>query len=383
MGTKSSSTVEAIQAIYEQIDNLGKQPISDEEIQRAKDAILNSFVFNLDSPDKLLREQMAYAFYGYPADFLEKYRQGIEKVGRADVARVATQYLHKDKLAVLVVGNTAEFDKPLTSLGSVTKVDITIPPPPGEQQEPTAKPAGSNPAGSSPAGSNPASSNPEGKTLAAKVVAALGGEAKLQSIKSLHSKFTATQAGGEPTSLEATIVFPDHMRVNIQTPGGLLSIVVSPSVGFMSAEGRGLRDMPAAQKAETMEQIKRDLVYLGQHLNDPAFSFAATGKEKVGDIEASIVDVSGNGTAMRWYVDPESGRVLRETYSAVGSSGPFKGETDLDDWKTSDGLTLPYSHKNKQDGQDSSTVQFSAIETNPTVDPKLFEKPASEAKPAQ
>jgi zinc protease len=76
---------------------------------------------------------MAYEFYGYPADFLEKYRVGIEKVQTADVTRAGTKYLHKEKLAVLVVGNTSEFDKPLSSLGPVTTVDITIPPPPGEK----------------------------------------------------------------------------------------------------------------------------------------------------------------------------------------------------------------------------------------------------------
>jgi zinc protease len=48
---------------------------------------------------------------------------------------VAAKYVHKDQLAVLVVGNAAEFDKPLSSLGTVTDVDITIPPPPGEKQE--------------------------------------------------------------------------------------------------------------------------------------------------------------------------------------------------------------------------------------------------------
>jgi len=36
-------------------------------------------------------------------------------------------------LAVLVVGNTSGFDKPLASLGQVTPVDITIPPPPREK----------------------------------------------------------------------------------------------------------------------------------------------------------------------------------------------------------------------------------------------------------
>jgi zinc protease len=136
MGTKSTSTVESIQALFADIDRLGKEPISEDEIKRAKDSILNSFVFNFDSPDKVLRERMAYEYYGYPADFLERYRAGIEKVTPADVARAATKYLHKDQLAVLVVGNSAEFDKPLTSLGTVSNVDITIPPPPGEPEAP-------------------------------------------------------------------------------------------------------------------------------------------------------------------------------------------------------------------------------------------------------
>ena len=140
MGTKSSTTAESIQALDEQIDNVSKHPISDDEIKRAKDSILNGFVFNLDSPDKILRERMAYEFYGYPQDYLEKFRAGVEKVAPADVARVATKYLHKDQLAVMVVGHSSEFDKPLPSLGPVTKIDISIPPPPGEPG-PAAKPA--------------------------------------------------------------------------------------------------------------------------------------------------------------------------------------------------------------------------------------------------
>jgi len=105
MGTKSERTAEAIQALYEDVDNLQRNPITDAEIKRAKDAILNSFIFNFDTPDKVLHERMAYEFYGYPLDFLEKYRAGIEKATKEDVNRVAGKYLHKDQLAVLVVGN--------------------------------------------------------------------------------------------------------------------------------------------------------------------------------------------------------------------------------------------------------------------------------------
>jgi zinc protease len=141
MGTKSATTLESIQALDEQIDDVSKHPITDAEIKLAKDAILNSFIFNLDSPEKILRERMAYEFYGYPQDYLEKFRLGVEKVTPADVARAASKYLHKEKLAILVVGNSGEFDKPLSSLGPVTNIDIMIPPPPGEPPEPPAKPA--------------------------------------------------------------------------------------------------------------------------------------------------------------------------------------------------------------------------------------------------
>jgi zinc protease len=128
--TKSKTTIESIEALDEEIADLAKRPIDDEEIKRAKDSILNAFVFRFDSPAKVLREKMAYEFYGYPLDFLENFQKGIEGVTKEDVAHVAAKYIHREQMAVLVVGNVSEFDKPLSSLGTVTKLDIAIPPPP-------------------------------------------------------------------------------------------------------------------------------------------------------------------------------------------------------------------------------------------------------------
>jgi zinc protease len=135
MQTKSGTTVAGIQALYEEIDNIhGKDPDA-AELQRAKNQILNSFIFRFDTPEKVLAEKMAYEFYHYPLDFLERYRSEIEKVTAQQVTQVARKYLQKDQLAVLVVGNNGDFDKPLSSLGPVAKVDITIPPPPKELME--------------------------------------------------------------------------------------------------------------------------------------------------------------------------------------------------------------------------------------------------------
>jgi zinc protease len=130
MQTKSSSTVEGILGLHAEIDDLLKNPPTAEELKRGKDNILNSFIFQFDTPEKVLHEKMAYEFYHYPLDFLERYRSEVEKVTTDDVARVSRKYVHKDGVAVLVVGNDSEFDKPLSSLGPVTHVDISIPPPP-------------------------------------------------------------------------------------------------------------------------------------------------------------------------------------------------------------------------------------------------------------
>jgi zinc protease len=129
--TKSSTTVAAAKAMLDEIGRLKTVPPTPTELKNAKDQVLNSFIFHYDSPDKTLAEQVTLALYGYPSDFLEKYKTAIEKVTSADVTRVANKYIDASKLAIVVVGNGKEFSSPLSSLGTVKDVDITIPPPPG------------------------------------------------------------------------------------------------------------------------------------------------------------------------------------------------------------------------------------------------------------
>ena len=138
MGTKSESTAAAIDALFEEIDNLYKKPVTAEELERAKESILNSFIFRFDSKQKVLNEKMLYEFYGYPPDFLERYRPAVEKVTAADVERVARKYVHRDKIVLLVVGKAEDFDRPLSSFGSVQTIDITIPDPPKAPAPPSA-----------------------------------------------------------------------------------------------------------------------------------------------------------------------------------------------------------------------------------------------------
>jgi zinc protease len=129
--TKSATTVDATKAALGEIAALPTGGFTAEELKRAKDNILNSFLFRYDSKDKVLAERERLEFYGYPADYLETYKAQLEKVTLADLDAAAKKYIHPDKLAILVVGNGPEIKPGLDALelGPVKPVDITIPMP--------------------------------------------------------------------------------------------------------------------------------------------------------------------------------------------------------------------------------------------------------------
>jgi zinc protease len=137
--TKSPSTVEATKAALAEIAGLNVRPFTEEELDRAKDNILNSFLFRYDTRDKVLAERERLQFYGYPANYLETYKAALEKVTLADLTADAKKYIHPEKLAVLVVGNGSEIKPGLDelNLGPVHSIDITIPQP---HRQPRAQP---------------------------------------------------------------------------------------------------------------------------------------------------------------------------------------------------------------------------------------------------
>ena len=136
--TKSESTVDATRLALEEIAGLAQRPFTEEELKRAKDNILNGFLFRYDTKEKVLAERERLEFYGYPADYLETYEAALKKVTLADVTAAAKKYIHPNALAVLVVGNGPEIKPSLDALnlGPVHPIDITIPQPPNSGQAP-------------------------------------------------------------------------------------------------------------------------------------------------------------------------------------------------------------------------------------------------------
>ena len=356
MSTKSPTTIQSIELVKKEINDLQTTPFTAEELQHAKDTLLNAFVFTMDSKAKVLNQRVLLEFYGYPADYLQKYQHGIEAVTAADVERVAKKYVHPDQLAVLVVGNEKDFDKPLATVGKVTPIDITIP-------DSSPKPA------TAAATTTATTTSADASALVKKVQDFVGGKAavdKLQATKIVSSRTAKTPGGDIDVEMEQTVQYPESVYQVVKTPMGEMTTVMTPSTAFANTP-MGIQDLPASARADG----RFDLLMVLKSMDK--YTFAATGSEKVGDVNATIVTVSRDGASAKWYVDPATGRILRTVRNTP------RGEVvaDFGDWKAFSGLNLPGSFTLMMNGEKQGSATIKTVEVNPTVDPKIFQKPAS------
>lgn len=124
--TKSESTAKAIGMIRDIIAGMTQEPVTPQELDLAKESIINTFIFGFAKPEAVVNQQARLEYYGYPKDYLERYRENIAKVTADDVLRAAKKHLHPDALVISVAGNDNAFDKPLSTFGRVTDIKLEI-----------------------------------------------------------------------------------------------------------------------------------------------------------------------------------------------------------------------------------------------------------------
>lgn len=122
--TKAETTVKVISLMKEIIAGMTKEEVTDQELSAAREYIINSFMFGFTSPSAIVTQRARLEFYNYPSDYLEKYRDNIAKVSKADILTAARKYLKPDFFKIVVVGDGVKFDKPLSTFGKVETLDI-------------------------------------------------------------------------------------------------------------------------------------------------------------------------------------------------------------------------------------------------------------------
>jgi zinc protease len=126
--TRSETTVTLVTALRQELDKIRNAPVSPAELAYAKESTLNSFVFSVQEPSQTLSRLMRYEYFGYPKDFLFRYRKAIEATTAEQVQAAAQKFLKPEQFVTLIVGNRKVLAPDLAKLKQpIEAIDITIP----------------------------------------------------------------------------------------------------------------------------------------------------------------------------------------------------------------------------------------------------------------
>lgn len=357
--TKSNTTVKMVRSIEKELNDVVQNGITDEELKFAKDNYLNSFVFRYDTKSKIIRQLLTLEFYGYPKDFITKQQQETQNATKQSVNEAIRKRWKPELVSLLVVGKDSDFDEPLSSLGNVRTIDITIPSPP--EKIPDATPQ----------------TIAKGKDILKKTLAAMGG-AKVLEIKDMVevTKMSISTGGGDmQADVTATLVAPNKLIQQMKLPFGEMSFIYNGAQGWMKS-AQGVRDMPGSQLEDIVKEIAGNMFSVLQNFEKPDYSVQFFKEEKAEGKTLNVVIVkhTPTNTTMRFFIDAQTNLITKKVARGRTRQGPADIEEQFSDYRDVNGVKIPFKTTGLADSKKQTEIIISSVTINGGVNPELFKK---------
>jgi predicted Zn-dependent peptidase len=120
--TKNENVPRAVGAILEEMRRLQEHPVTPEELERAKDSLINSFVFRFSSRFSTVNQLLTLEVDDYPPDYYKTLLDRYRAVTVEDIQRVALRYLRPDATTVMAVGDVSKFESALEVFGPLHRL---------------------------------------------------------------------------------------------------------------------------------------------------------------------------------------------------------------------------------------------------------------------
>lgn len=336
--TRSEATAEAINSVRREMEKLQEEPVSDQELEDTKNAILNSLVFRTDSRSSVLRQRMNNEYLGLPADAFETYIEELREVTPADIQRVAQEYMRPGEMKILVVGNGDELGDQLQQFGEIREVDITI----RESLEEEEVIAGD------------ASQGQEWINRMASAIMPNGGITG--SVVMDADNNIQTPQGEMTMGITQTIDFKsERIEADISAPMGQISMTIEDGQGSMMMGGNQMPMQPA-QKDQMLAELYRSPIYLAMNKDELNVEFM--GMEEMDGNTYAHVRVNDEIT-LNLYLDPDTSLPMVTTYRTFNPQVGATVTVQLNsmDWRENGGVLMPYEMISYADGEQvSSTI---------------------------
>jgi zinc protease len=130
---RTDVTEGAMKEFMYELNRLRNEPVSADELDNAKRAIIGSFALSLEQPTTLLQNIITQKLYNLPADYWDTYPQKVSAITAADVQAAAQKYIDLGHLQVVAVGDASKAREILAKYGKVELYDADGKPVPGSE----------------------------------------------------------------------------------------------------------------------------------------------------------------------------------------------------------------------------------------------------------
>jgi zinc protease len=372
--TRSATTGETLRLIIDEIWKLLRDPVGDRELSGAQEYLTGSFPLTIETPSQIAMQILNAVFFGLSLNDLQTFRERVNAVSPDDIMRVSRNYLHPDKLTIVLVGDASAFVKQLPGAG-FDQFDVI----PASELDLFSSDLRRK-AASTRGGYHPAAYLQRADRLTAdpakpwldKAIAAKGGLAKLKTIRTVRAETTTTvraQTGTVTFPSTAWIEYPDRFRLDAETPGGKLAQVYADG-HYWVQDASGVKEMPEEGRAPMQSAIQRDIIRV--------LVKAGGGQLLVREIDSDgpllvAVEVSGDGLSpLSLYINRDNGLIEKARYTS-GSEG--RSEERYSDYRSVNGVQFAFHTVLKRGSLPEIERDVKTIRYNVALPAGLFVKP--------
>jgi zinc protease len=382
--TRSETTGETLRLMIDEVWKLQRDRVGDRELAGAQEYLTGSFPLTIETPSQIALQILNVVFFGLNMNDLQTYRERVNVVSVEDVQRAARTYLHPDRLTIVLVGDASAFVKQLAGAGFdrfevISAADLDL-------SSPDLKRKGTPGRG----GLQPVSYLVPGNAMTAmtamtndqtdpatallhKAIAAKGGLAKLQAIRTVRAEGTMTSQslkGPIPFPMVTSIEYPDHFRVDADMPGGKVAQVYADG-HYWIEDSRGVNELPPEARGPIQSSVQRDIVRV--------LVRAGSGKLVVRDIDSDTpslgaIEISGEGMSpLTLLINRDNGLIEKARYVAQPEG---KSEEDYSDYRNVGGIQVPFHTVVRRAGLSPIERDLKTIRYNIPLPAGLFVKPS-------
>ena len=260
---------------------------------------------------------------------------------------------------------------------------LPLPVPSPRPPAPAASPGTTGGAGAQSAGPQasprPTPATPSADDILNKYVAAIGGQAAIDKIKSRVMKGSVANANGMTGTYEIGQIAPDKGYESIVTARGGMERAVNGATGWERNQ-QGVRDLTGQQLSDLKLSMQ---LFRNFKLKEQYTSLRLGRKDKIGEREVYVLTgTTPDKKRERLFFDAETGLLLRRISYNETMIGIIPEQTDFEDYREVEGVKLPFLIRvsSVDVGNPIITRKFDEIKLNVPVDDSKFNKPAA-AKP--